>query len=123
MKNKRPLASFAPHEIQRFIYPITLSFICIITGVILTHLINDAIVKIPLVIYGICVLIYFLINNNLKVCTPNYRDRYGSVNSILSAVGLGLFVYLSTDDLREASHLLILLGFIAIAVVSGRFHS
>jgi diguanylate cyclase (GGDEF)-like protein len=123
MKNKRPPASFAPHEIQRFIYPITLSFICLITGVILTHLINDVSVKIPLLIYGIAVLVYSWVNNNLIVRSPNYSERYGLGNSIVSGVGLGLFIYLSTDNIREAAHIVILLGFIAIAVASGRFHS
>lgn len=123
MKNKRPLASFAPYEIQRFIYPITLSFICTITAVIVADLINDVFVRIPLVIYGIAVLIYALINNKLIIRTPNYVERYGLLNSILSGVGLGLFIYLSTDNIQEAAHIVILLGFIAIAVVSGRFHS
>ncbi len=123
MKNKRLLASFAPHEIQRFIYPITLSFIFVVTGVILEHLVNDAVIKIPLIIYGIVVLIYSWINSNLIVRTPNYGERYGLVNSIVSGIGLGLYIYLSTNNIREAAHILILLGFIAIAVVSGRLHS
>lgn len=123
MRNKRPLSSFAPHEIQRFIYPITLSFICIITGVTLEHLVSESIVKPPLVIYGIAILIYALINNNLVVRTPNYHERYGVINSVLSGIGLALYTYLATDSIREASHILVLLGFIAVAVVSGRFHS
>ncbi len=123
MKNKKPPASFAPHEIQRFIYPITLSFVFLITGILLEHLVNDAILEATLLIYGIAILIYSLINNNLIIRTPNYRERYGLVNSILSGIGLGLYVYLAPENIREASHILILLGFIAIAVVSGRFHS
>ncbi len=123
MKNKKPLASFAPHEIQRFIYPITLSFVCIIAGIIIEHLVNDSIVSNPLLIYGSITIIYSLINNNLIVRTHNYRDRYGLVNSILSGIGLGLYVYVAPDTMRESAHILILLGFIAVAVASGRFHS
>ncbi len=99
MKNKKPLASFAPHEIQRFIYPITLSFVCIIAGIIIEHLVNDSIVSNPLLIYGSITIIYSLINNNLIVRT------------------------LAPDTMRESAHILILLGFIAVAVASGRFHS
>ncbi len=43
MKNKKPLASFAPHEIQRFIYPITLAFVSIIAVVMIEHLVNDTV--------------------------------------------------------------------------------
>jgi diguanylate cyclase (GGDEF)-like protein len=120
MKNKRPLASFAPHEIQRFIYPITLSFVCIVAGVIIEHLVNDPVINIPLLIYGSVTIIYSLINNNLIVRAHDYGERYGLVNSLLSGIGLGLYIYVSPDNIRQASHILIVLGFIAVAVASGR---
>src|SRR6266498_1763785 len=123
MKNKKPLASFAPHEIQRFIYPITLAFVSIIAAVMIEHLVNDTVVNIPLLIYGGITIIYSLINNNLVLRSTNYRERYGLINSILAGIGLGLYIYVSPANMREASHILILLGFIAIAIASGRLHS
>jgi len=123
MKNKKPLASFAPHEIQFFILPITLSFICILTGVILEHLVNDSRLNIPLLIYGGIVTAYTLINSALIIRTSNYRATYGLANSILSGIGLGLYVYVSTENMRDASHILVLLGFLAVAIASARSHA
>src|SRR6266536_4654658 len=123
MKNKKPLASFAPHEIQRFIYPITLAFVSIIAVVMIEHLVNDTVINIPLLIYGGMTIIYSLINNSLVIRTTNYRESYGLLNAFLSGIGLGLYIYVSPANMREASHILILLGFIAIAIASGRLYS
>jgi diguanylate cyclase (GGDEF)-like protein len=123
MRNKRPIATFAPHEIQRFILPITLSFVCIIAGILVEHLLNDNGLSIPLLFYGILAIIYSLINSVLLVRTNNYHERFGLVNSILSGIGLGFYVYASPADVQEAAHILILLGVIAIAITSGRFYA
>ena len=123
MRNKKPIASFAPHEIQRFVLPITLAFVCIIAGVIIEHLVNDSEVSISLLAYGGVAILYSLINDVLITRTNNYRETYGLFNSILSGIWLGLFVYVSPDYLSEASHILILLGIVAVAIASGRFHS
>jgi len=123
MRNKKPIASFAPHEIERFILPITLAFVCIIAGVIIEHLVKDFEVSISLLAYGGVAMLYSSINDVLIVRTNNYRETYGLLNSILSGIWLGLFVYISPEYLREASHILILLGIIAVAIASGRFHA
>jgi diguanylate cyclase (GGDEF)-like protein len=123
MRNKKPIASFAPHEIERFILPITLAFVCIIAGVIIEHLARDSEVSISLLVYAGVAMLYSLINDVLIVRTNNYRETYGLFNSILSGIWLGLFVYVSPEYLLEASHILILLGIIAVAIASGRFHA
>lgn len=123
MKNKKPLASFAPQEIRLFTLPITLSFICILTGVILEHLVNDSIPSIPLLIYSLVVTLYTSINSALIFRTNNYSIKYVLANSILSGIGLGLYVYVSPANMQEAGHLLVLLGFLAVAIASGRAHA
>jgi diguanylate cyclase (GGDEF)-like protein len=123
MRNKKPIASFAPHEIQRFVLPITLAFVCIIAGVIIEHLVKNSEVSISLLAYGGVAILYSSINDVLIVRTNNYRETYGLFNSVLSGIWLGLFVYIFPDYLREASHILILLGIVAVAIASGRFHS
>ncbi len=120
MKNKRPIASFAPHEIQRFILPITLSFICIISIVMIEHLVNDDSINGILLIYGLLAIGYALLNNMLVIRTDNYHERYGPMNSILTGVGLGLYMYVAPENMQEAAHILILLGVIAVAIASGR---
>ncbi len=123
MKQKKTVGSFAPHEIRRFILPITLAFICIIAWVILEHLVNDPVTSIGLLAYMVSGILYLLINDFLIIRTNNYRENYGRLNSILAGIWLGWFVYVSPDYLREASHILILLGIVAISIASGRFHS
>jgi diguanylate cyclase (GGDEF)-like protein len=123
MKNKRPIASFAPHEIQRFILPITVSFICILAIVIIEQLINDDSMNLVLLAYGLLGIGYALLNNMLVTRTDNYHERYGPLNSILTGVGLGLYAYVSPENMQEASHILILLGVIAVAIASGRLYA
>ena len=123
MKSRRSVATFAPHEIQQFILPITLAFICIVAGVILEHLLNNIEVNVRLIVYGTVVILYSLINNALLVRTHNYGEQYGLFNAIFAGVGLGLFNYIAPDNVRETSHILILLGIMAISIASGRFHS
>ena len=123
MKSRKRIASFAPHEIQRFILPITLSFVCIIAGVLIDHLVNDSFLDITLLVYGILAILFALINNILIIRTNNYPESYGLVNSIITGVGLGLYLYVSPIHMREAAHILILLGVIAVAIASGRLHA
>lgn len=123
MRQKKPIGSFAPHEIQRFILPITLAFICIIAWVIIEHLVIDSQVNMGLLIYSIAAILFILINNFLIIRNNTYQEKYGRLNSILSGIWLGLFVYVSPDYSSEASHILILLGIVAIAIASGHFYS
>ena len=120
MKNKKPITSFAPHEIQRFVLPVTLTFVCIMAGVIIAHLVTDHSLDAFLLAYGAAVILYSLLNNNLIIRTNNYREKYGLANAISAGIGLGLYVYVSPVYLREAAHMLFLIGFVAVAIASGR---
>ncbi|HSK66444.1 MAG TPA: sensor domain-containing diguanylate cyclase [Anaerolineales bacterium] len=123
MKSRKSVATFAPHEIQQFILPITLASVCIVAGVILEHLLNNNEVNIRLIFYGSVVILYSLINNALLVRTRNYREQYGLFNAVFAGVGLGLFNYIAPENVRETSHILIMLGIVAISIASGRLHS
>jgi diguanylate cyclase (GGDEF)-like protein len=123
MRSKKPTSTFAPHEIQRFLLPITLMFVCIFAGILIEHLINDSAVRIPFLFYGIVAIVLPLINNYLVISTNNYREKFGLINSILTGIGLGLFFYVAPSNLKEAAHILILLAVVAISIASGRFHA
>lgn len=120
MKGKKPTATFAPHEIQRFLVPVTLSFVCLLGGLLIEHLLTDPVVNPLLVAYGIIAILLSGINHYLVVSTNNYREKYGLVNAILTGIELGLYLYIAPADLNEAAHILILLSLIAIAIASGR---
>ena len=123
MKPKKPISSFAPHEIRRFILPISLASICIVTCVILENILNSTSRDIPLIIYASIVIIYTLLNNVLVARASNFRETYGWFNSILTGIGLGLLSYFLPDYLDETSHVLIVFGIVAVATVSGRLYA
>lgn len=123
MKVKRPTASFAPHEIRRFILPITLSVVLIISGVIIEHLVNDREINTGLILFGSLAILFILINNRLIIRITSHHETYGLINALLSGIGLGLFAYLVPVELREVSHILIPLSVVAVAIASGRLHA
>src|SRR5215203_4084973 len=123
MRSKKALAIFAPHEIQRFILPMTLAFVCLTAWVIVEHLLNSPALNIFFVIYGILSILYAWINNSLVLRTNNYREHYGFINAIVMATVLGIFTYIVPTNAGEAAHIFIVLGIVTVAATSSRFHS
>jgi diguanylate cyclase (GGDEF)-like protein len=120
MKSRKPAGSFAPHELQQFILPITISSIIIMVVLIGGNVLNGPPVNTNLLIYGSIVIIGTVINHFVIVRTADFRDSYGWLNAILTGIGLGLLPYILPKDLHEVSHILIPLGVVAVAIVSGR---
>ncbi len=120
MTPRKPSGSFAPHEIQRFVLPITITFIVIMAGLVIWSLLASSTPKIEPVIYGGIVIAGTLINNIVIVRTANFRESYGWPNAILTGIGLGLLPYIFHDELSEVSHILVPLAVIAVTIVSGR---
>lgn len=123
MTPRKPSGSFAPHEYQQFILPVTITIVAIMIGLIVGSLINRYPFKIGLIVYASIVIAGGIINNAVLARSTNFRETYGWMNAILSAVGLGLLPYILPDDLGEISHILVPIGIIAIAVVSGRVYA
>jgi diguanylate cyclase (GGDEF)-like protein len=120
MKSSKPAGSFAPHELQRFILPITISSIIVIAILIVQDLLSGAPVNISLIIYGSVVIICALINNAIIARTADFRQSYGWLNAILTGLGLGILPFILPERLNEVSHILVPLGVMAVAIMSGR---
>jgi len=120
MKSKKPAGSFAPLEIRQFILPITLTTIVIMAGLIMENLLNQSSPNIYLIGYGLIAIIYALLNHALILKTANFRETYGLLNAVMSAIGLGLLPYILPAYLSEVAHVMIVLGIVAVATVSGR---
>jgi diguanylate cyclase (GGDEF)-like protein len=120
MKSRKPTGSFAPHEIQRFILPITIASIIVMAVLIVEGLFNESPLHIGLLVYGCVVIVCTLINNTVIIRTADFRESYGWLNAILSGIGVGLLPYILPKHLSEVSHIFIPLGVIAVAIVSGR---
>ena len=120
MKSRKPAGSFAPHELQRFILPITISSIIIMAILIAENLLSGPPLNITLIIYGSVVIVGTLINNAVISRTTDFRESYGWLNAFLTGIGLGVLPYILPEHLNEISHILIPLGVMAVAIVSGR---
>jgi diguanylate cyclase (GGDEF)-like protein len=122
MKSRKPVGSFAPHEVQRFILPITLTSILLMMGLILENLINEPVLNTSLIVYGFILISGTLINNAVIVRTADFRESYGWLNAILTGIGLGLLPYVIPGRLIEVAHILTPFGIIAVTIVSGRLY-
>jgi len=120
MRSKKPISSFAPPEVWRFILPLTVASICIVAGVIVENTLNRSLTDFSLIAFGSIVIVYTLVNHALIARTISFRETYGLLNSVLSGIGLGLLTYFLPDHLNEVSHVLIIFGVVAVAIVSGR---
>jgi len=123
MRVKKPKTTFAAREVQQFILPVTVAFICITAGILIEQVLVDKQLDPGLIIYGISAILYAIVNNILLVRTHDYQESYGLINSIFSGIWLGMFTYIAPPEVKETAHILILLGLIAVAIVSGRFYS
>jgi diguanylate cyclase (GGDEF)-like protein len=123
MKSRKPLTSFAPHEIRRFAMPLTLASVFILVGLIVESIINRPAIAEYLILYGISGTIYVLIVNLLVIRMTRRGDFFNWVNSIISGFGLGLLVLFVPGNLREVAHILIILGALAITTISGRYQT
>jgi diguanylate cyclase (GGDEF)-like protein len=123
MRAKKPDTTFAPHEVQRFMFPVTIAFICITATVLLEHILVIHKLDAWLIFYCASAIVYGLIGHILLVRTHDYQETFGLINAILSGIWLGLFTFKAPPEISETAHILILLGMIAVAISSGRFYA
>src|ERR687891_394080 len=107
MKARKPAGSFAPHEVQKFIFPITLSTIVIMLVLILESLVNRSSFNSSLITYGAIVITGTIVNHFVIVRTADFRETYGWLNALLTGIGLGVLPYTLPEHLNEAAHILI----------------
>src|SRR5690554_3297677 len=105
MRSGKPTGSFSPHEVQRFIRPITFAAIVLMVGLIIEHFLEEDTLNISLIGYGMIVLAGTIINHIVIPRTADFRVSYGWSNAILSGVGLGLLPYFLPAHLLEITHL------------------
>jgi diguanylate cyclase (GGDEF)-like protein len=120
MKSIKPAGSFAPHEVQKFIFPIALSTAVIMTGLILEDVFSPPSFHPGFIVYALLVIAGTVINHFVIVRTADFRETYGWLNTILTGIGLGLLPYILPGHVIEAAHILIPFGVVAIAIISGR---
>jgi diguanylate cyclase (GGDEF)-like protein len=120
MKSRKPAGSFAPHEVQQIILPITLSTLALMAALMVEDFIDPSTSHPGLVIYSLIVITGTVLNHFVIVRTADFRETYGWLNAILSGVGLGVLPFILPPHVTEAAHILIPFGVIAVAIISGR---
>jgi len=123
MKFKRPITSFAPQEMRRFVMPLTLAAILMMVGLVVESLFSHPEPEIYLIVYGIFGAIYIFITNSIFARATLRQNFYNWANSILAGVGLGILFLFIPENLTEIAHILIILGVLAITTLSGRLHA
>ena len=119
MRSKKNISSFAPHEVRRFIMPVRLASLYILTSVILQNILNSTSINIPLIAYAGIFVIFIWVGNVLVGRVSGFRETYGWINSILTGISLGLLTYFLPAQLDEISHILIVFGIVVVATISG----
>lgn len=120
MKSRKPSGSFAPQEVRRFILPMTLTTIGLMLVLIIENILQGPALNLIQTLYGWIVILGAAVNNAVIVRTASFRESYGWSNAILTGIALGLLTYILPEHLIEISHILIVLGVVAVAIVSGR---
>ena len=123
MKNAKPVTPFAPHEIRRFITPLTLASILIFAVVIIEAILGNEQPNTLLVLFGTIGIVYITIAHGLLVQSSFRLGTYKLLNSILTGIGLGILSFQVTENTAEALHVLIVFGVVVLATISGRSYA
>jgi len=120
MKIRKPATSFTPHEIRRFILPLTLASIFFMAVIAADGLFLEPSPNFVMIVYGITGIIYILLFDRLNARSSFFRAHYGWLNAISSGIGLGILPYLLPIQLDEVFHILTIFGVVGVVTVSGR---
>ena len=123
MKNRKPATSFAPHEIRRFILPLTLGAIFFLMVIAIDGLFFEPSQNLFMTGYGIAGIILILALDRLNIRSTYFRDLYGWLTAISSGVGLGFLPYILPNYLDELFHIMTVLGVAGVVTVLGRLRA
>jgi len=120
MKNAKPVTPFTPHEIRRFVSPLTIASVTIFAGVIIEALSAYPTPNFLLVILGLSAIAYLTAANILIVQSTFRLGTYKLLNSIFTGIGLGLLSFLLSENMEEVFHILVVFSVVSVATVAGR---
>jgi diguanylate cyclase (GGDEF)-like protein len=123
MKSTKPVTPFAPHEIRRFISPLTVTSVIILAVVIIESLLENPESHLLLVVFGIIGIAYITIAHILIVRSTFRIGTYKLLNSTLAGIGLGILSFLMPQNAGEVLQVLIIFGVVVIATIAGRSYA
>ena len=120
MKNSKPATPFTPHEIRRFISPLTITTVVILSVMTLDAILGPYGPNYLLVIFGSLGIAYVTTIHSLIVQSAFRLDIYRLVNSILAGLGLGILSFFIPETTNDVMHVLVIFSAVAIATTAGR---
>ena len=120
MKSAKPINPFSPLEIRKFVMPVSLATIFVFVGMVVEVFYSPTPFNKYLIAYGVLGVLYIVMCNVVLVRFSNIRPSHGTINSVLTGIGLGYLFLLLPDALAEVIHILIIFCAVAISTVSGR---
>src|SRR5688500_11187467 len=122
MKNRKPIAAFAPIEFRRFILPITLTTMFFMVGIILAGTLHEP-RNIPLISYGVTWIFITLIYDFLIAKSTIFHGTFSWFYAITSILGSEWLSYILPLHLNEIFYLMVIFSVISVATVSGRYQA
>ena len=119
MKNRKPIASFAPIEVRRFILPLTLTIIFFMVGIILDATLVEP-RNVTMMVYGATWIFITLLYDFLIAKSTIFLGLFSWFYTLTNIIGLGLLIYILPPYLNEIFYLMVIFSIISMATVSGR---
>jgi len=123
MKSRKPITAFSPHELIRFMAPVTsvmafFMLVILIDGLLITQKPN-----LWMVLYGLGGLISLTVLNALVKKSALFHEKYGWHHALLAGVALGFLPLILPANLAKLFPILIVLNVIMVTIISGRLYA
>jgi len=123
MKSRKPITAFSPHELMRFMAPVTLVMTLFMLVILMDGLLIESHPDIWMVLYGLSGILYIAIFSALVKKSAFFQENYGWYYSIITGIALGLLPSILPTSITELFHIMVALGIIAVTIISGRFYA
>src|ERR1700752_1431074 len=122
MKNRKPVATFAPIEFRRFILPLRLTMIVVMVGIILDGVLSEP-KNVILILYGTAWIAIILLYDYLIAKSTVFHALITWSYVMISIIGLGLLIPILPARLNEIFYMIVISSIVSVATVSGRYQA
>lgn len=121
MKSTKPIVPFAPHEVRRFVSPLTIASLALMTGIFADAITASPAPNLLLAFFSILGIAYIGLAHHLIVRSAFRYTIYKLLNALLTGIGIGIFSILLPANRTEITGALIVFGVIVTTVVTDRW--
>ncbi len=121
MKSTKSIVSFAPHEVRRFISPLTIASTALMAGIVADALTAPPAPNFLLAFFGGLGIAYIALAHYLLVRSAFQSATYKLLNALLTGIGIGVFSFLLPANRTEIIQPLIVFGVVIVATTTDRW--